>query len=258
MLFREILSIVFPPVKNLAGFDIFGGVVYQRCSRAYLSACLIFAVEFVNILNELTVEQVKRDVLGANSGAFATVGAASCYVESSDDVEELFFKAVSRRFVFNARGGVVKYAFFASASRASVTASVATDATGEFILPESKSFVSSHSLKTSNLVKTSRFYNVTVFAHEFIISDVLFTLAVDAAFSKNACGFDGNGSVVVKGGDNDLVAFGSDRSDAFAADRLNLGDISHTFAGNTYGIYLFTVETVFGEKLIEAVSVARL
>ena len=237
-------------------------VVFAVSAKRRLSigifARLIVTVERVDVLDELAVEEVEGDILGTYSGAFAAVGATSCNVERSDDVEHLFFEAVCGRFVFNTRFRVVKYAFFAGASGASVTASVATDATGEFILPESKSFVSSHSLKTSNLVKTSRFYNVTVFAHEFIISDVLFTLAVDAAFSKNACGFDGNGSVVVKGGDNDLVAFGSDRSDAFAADRLNLGDISHTFAGNTYGIYLFTVETVFGEKLIEAVSVARL
>jgi hypothetical protein len=121
---REILSIVIPPVKNLTGLKVLGGIVNKGCARAYLCACLVFTVKLVYILNELTVKKVERNVLGTNSGALSTVCASACNVEGPDNVEHFFLKAICRRLVLYTRSRVIKYALLAGASRTNVTASI--------------------------------------------------------------------------------------------------------------------------------------
>jgi hypothetical protein len=208
---REHLRIVIPPVENFTGFKVLGRVVYERCSGTNLSTCLIFTVERIDVLDELTVEKVEGNVLRAYSGAFTAVGATACNVECSDDVEHLLFEAVRGRFIFNAGFGVVKYAFFAGASGASVTASVATDATGEFALPECESFVGSHCFELCYLVETVGGDNLAFFTEKLVVSNVLFTLAVYTTFSEYVCLVNRLNSVV-KSINLYTVRFGIDRN----------------------------------------------
>ena len=100
-------------------------------------------------------------------------------------MEHLFFKAGCRSLVFCGGIRVVEYAFFASTSGTYVTASITSDASGKLVLPESKSFVGSHSLKTSNLVKASGVDNLALLAEKLVVCNVLFALAVDAALGQH-------------------------------------------------------------------------
>jgi hypothetical protein len=106
---------------------IVSGVVNYRRTASDLGTCLILAVKFVYILNKLAVKKVERNVLWANTGTLSAVGAATNNVESSDNVEKLFLKTVLSSLVLQAGIWVIKYAVFAGASRANITAGVAAD-----------------------------------------------------------------------------------------------------------------------------------
>ena len=129
-------------------------------------------------------------------------------MERSYDVEHLFLKAICGGFVFHAGIRVIENALFAGASGAGITASVATDATGKLVLPESKSFIGCHSFDLCNLVETVGSKNVAVFAHQFIVGHVLFALAVDAAFGQNCVGFHQNRCVVIQRGNGEVIESG--------------------------------------------------
>ncbi len=75
-------------------------------------ARLIIAVKLVDVLYELAVQQVQRDMLRTDARAFAAVGAAAGDVERADDVEHVFLKAVGGGLVGNAGIGVVEHALF--------------------------------------------------------------------------------------------------------------------------------------------------
>ena len=77
-------------------------VVNQRAPLVNNFACLIFTVKLVNILNELSVEQMERNVGRTYARALATVGATTGNVERSDNMEHTFLKAVCSTLVFNA------------------------------------------------------------------------------------------------------------------------------------------------------------
>ena len=49
------------------GFNVILSKADERMLYISIFACLIFAVEFVDILDELTVKQVKRNVFGTYS-----------------------------------------------------------------------------------------------------------------------------------------------------------------------------------------------
>ena len=92
-------------------------------------------------MDELSVEQVERDILRTDSGAFAAVGASTRNMEGTDDMEHLFFKAVGNRLVFHTRLRVVEHALFAGAGRTYIAAGVASDTSRQLVLPEGKAFV---------------------------------------------------------------------------------------------------------------------
>ena len=62
------------------------GVILREADKRMLHfrvfACLIFSVKRVDILDELAVQQVERNVFGAYSRAFAAVGASASYMET--------------------------------------------------------------------------------------------------------------------------------------------------------------------------------
>ena len=79
-------------VQHHAAADACAKCDSQCIVCASKSACLIFAVELVDIRNKLPVQQVQRYMLRANPGAFAAVSASPGNMESTDDMEQLFFK----------------------------------------------------------------------------------------------------------------------------------------------------------------------
>ena len=115
---------------------------------------LIGAVIGVDILDKLSIEQMKRNMLRTNSGTLTTVGATTTHVEGTDDVEHILLK-----FVCIALGGypaliVVKHALFAGAGRTGITAGIAANTTGEFPSPKFLSLLTAHLLKLFNSHKT--------------------------------------------------------------------------------------------------------
>ena len=80
------------------GFRVVEGEGSQRVLRFGVVTRLIIAVEFVNVFNEFTVKQVERNILRANSCTFAAIRTSAGYVESSDDMEKIFFKIICVSF----------------------------------------------------------------------------------------------------------------------------------------------------------------
>ncbi len=77
-------------------------VIVKGRSRSGVCACLIFAVERIDILDKLPVEEMKRDILRTNARTLTAVGASSCNVESADNVEHILLEAVGSGFIVNA------------------------------------------------------------------------------------------------------------------------------------------------------------
>ena len=112
---------------NDARLNVAGGVVGKRRALVGILSCLILAVELVYILYELSVEQMKRYLLRADSRAFSAVGTASGNVEGSYDVEHILLKRVGSRLLGDTGGIVVEYALFAGAGGTYVPAGIAAD-----------------------------------------------------------------------------------------------------------------------------------
>ena len=55
--------------------------VLQRMALADFIARAVFAVEFIDILDEFAVKQMQRDALGADTAALTAVGAATGHME---------------------------------------------------------------------------------------------------------------------------------------------------------------------------------
>jgi hypothetical protein len=248
---------IFPLTEYVGRLNVVQGIIYERTSLADLLASLIGAIAFVDLLDELAVQKMERNVLGASAGALAAVSATAGHVEGTDDVEHLLFKAVGGRLVLHTGARIVKHASLAGASGTSIAASVATDATGKLILPEGKALIGSHSLKTSYLVKAIRLENLTLLSEEAIIGYVLFALAA-CALLKEYVGRRNRNSLIIDGMYEKICALALNGSDSIGANSLDLTDIGHTLAGDTNGIYLFTVKAVLGKKLIKAIGIAGL
>ena len=146
---------------------------------------------------------MERNVLRTYSGALAAVCTSARNVERADDVEHLFFKAVGDSLVFNTGVRVAEHALFTGTSGADITASIATDALGKLGLPESVSFVSAHSLKTCNLVKSCGSENLALVAEKLVVRNVVLTLTNCASVLKNVSESNFNGSILVDGGNSD-------------------------------------------------------
>ena len=201
---------------------------------------------------------MKRTVLRTYSGAFSAVGATTGNVEGSDYVEHFFFKAICGRFVLNTGVGVIENTLLAGASGTSIATCVAADTLRKLVLPESESLVGSHSLDTSDLIKSAGLDYISVLAEKLIISNVLLALAVYATLSQNVAGVDKRGLVSVKGGYSKALTLCLDRADTLSGNSLYLGDISHTLTGDAYCIDLFAVKAVLGKELVEAIGIAGL
>ena len=76
--------------------------IHERRAGVKIGAGLIVAVKLVDVLDELAVEQMQRDMLWTDAGAFAAVGAAGDDVERTDDVEHVFLKGIGDGLVFKA------------------------------------------------------------------------------------------------------------------------------------------------------------
>ena len=115
------------PFVNDGGLGVFSGEVYERCAAACLCACYVLAVDLIDILDELSVEEVERDALRTNSAALSAVGASACDVERADYVEHLFFEAVNVSLLCAVELCAVEYALTARASGTYVSARITTD-----------------------------------------------------------------------------------------------------------------------------------
>ena len=113
---------------NYAGLAVVEGIVGERCLSTENRTCLIFAVELVHILDELSVEEVKGNVLRTYSGAFAAVCTSSCYMVSTDDVEHILFECVCACLCIDVGIVVIEYAGLAGTSGTYVSTCVAADA----------------------------------------------------------------------------------------------------------------------------------
>ena len=148
---------------------------------------LIITVKCVDILDELSVEEVKRNMLGTYSGAFAAVGTSSGNVERADDVEHIFLKAVVSCFLSNAGVGVIEYTLLAGAGRAYVAARIAADAAGKLASPELKSLICGHVFKLFYQVKSAAVSDLfAVFADYLIVYSKLFGFAISGPKSVMA------------------------------------------------------------------------
>ena len=239
-----------------AGLDVLGGVVHDRGAAADCGTRLIFPIEAVNILDELAVQKVQRNVLRANAGTFAAIGAATDHMERADDVEHLFLKAVCRRLVLHAGVRVVEHALFARAGRADITAGVAADAAGKLILPESEPLVRRHFFQLFHLVKPRAVQHLAVLAEQLVIGNVLFRFTVYAAIGQKLCSFQ-RLCAVIQRIDQHLVALLTDGDDAVGG-FTDAVYVQHTVAGHADRIHLFTVKAMLGEQLVEAVGIAGL
>ena len=102
--------------------------IHERRAGVKIGSGLIVPVKLVDVLDELAVEQMQRDMLWTDAGAFAAVGAAGDDVEGPDDVEHIFLERIGDGLVIKAGIEVVEHALFARARRTHVAARVAADA----------------------------------------------------------------------------------------------------------------------------------
>ena len=137
------------------GFGVILREADQRMLHFRVFACLIFSVEGVDILDELSVQQMERNVFRTYSGAFAAVGASARYMERTDDVEHILFKAVVSGFLSDTGVRVIEYALFAGACGTYVAARIAADASGQLASPEFEAFVSGHVFELFNQVESA-------------------------------------------------------------------------------------------------------
>src|SRR5699024_6271232 len=121
-------------------------VIGKRGSRFQISSCLILSVKFIDILDELPVEQVKRDSLRTYPAALAAVRTSSCHMESADDVEHLLLEGVHIGLLGTVELVAVKYAFSAAACRTYISAGIAADTFAQLFLEECELLFRAHSL----------------------------------------------------------------------------------------------------------------
>ena len=88
-------------------------------------------------------------------------------------MEHFFFKFVRCCLVLRVGVSVVEHTLLAGTSRAYVAASVATNATGELILPEGKALVRAQCFKLCDLVESVYLNNISVVAEKLVERHVL-------------------------------------------------------------------------------------
>ena len=100
-------------------------VLFELQGRGTLRGIL---VELVDVLDELAVQKMQRNSLGAYARTLAAVGASARNVERADYVEQLLFERNVVGFSRYARIRIVEHAFNARASRTNVSACVTANA----------------------------------------------------------------------------------------------------------------------------------
>ena len=116
------MGIFSDPLGGSQSFAVYGGrlrvvravVCERRAGEGFLPR-LIFAVVSVYVGDELSVQEVERDVLGAYARAFSAVCAASGNVERADYVEHILLERIGCRLLRYPGCGIVEYAVFAGA-----------------------------------------------------------------------------------------------------------------------------------------------
>ena len=238
------------------GFHVFLGEVHQRRTGLRIGTGLVLAVEFIDILDELSVQQVQGDILGADTGALATVGAAGGHMESPDDMIHILFEGSCGCLLRDAGVGIVEHALFAGAGGTSVTASVATDATGQFTTPEFEALLGAHSLQLGNHIKAVAGLLFALLTDHLVKGNNLLALAYKATLQQAIVSV--QGLVLIDGLNLQRVAVFLNSGNTVAAGSTNLLDVQHTVAGNTYNINIFTKNSVLLQQLLEGVAVAGL
>ena len=172
---------LYSPFVNDRGLGIFSGEAYERCTASRLCACYVLAVDLIDILDELSVEEVERDALRTYSAALATVGASARNVERADNVEHLLLEGVDVCLLCGVELSAVEYALAAGACGAYVSARVASDALGELSLEELELLGGAHSLDSLNFCESFLIAGVAGLADELVVDLVLLALANVAA-----------------------------------------------------------------------------
>ena len=246
---------------NDGGLGVFGGEAYERSAASCLCTCYVLAVDLIDILDELSVEEVERDALRTYSAALSTVGASARYVEGTDDVEHLLLEGVNVCLLCGVELGAVKYALTAGACGAYVSARVASDALGELSLEELELLGGSHCFDLLNLCESFLIAGVAGLADELVVDLVLLALANVAALKHTVVV--GAGLLSVDGIDSESVASvghlsAADSDNALDSGLLDLLDIELTLTANADYVRLVAVNSMLGEELVEAVAVAGL
>lgn len=251
---RDTFSLFAASFINHIRLAVFLGEVHQRRTAACLCTCLIFAVIGVDILDELPVQQMERNVLRTYSGAFSAVRTAACNVECTDDVEHILFEGVCCCLLRNAGCRVIKNALLTAARRADIAAGITADAAGQLSTPERIALVRSHRLQLFYHIETTGFrIFFSVFAQHFVINNNLMALADFAAFQQAV--LLGYADFAVHGVNLYGVAAGSDAQDAFCAGVTYLFCIQLAVTRDTDDVNIFTLDAVFRQQLVKAVGI---
>ena len=94
---------------------------------AMLERCHVCKGKEHKIYDELTVKQMKRNPLRADTAALTAVCTSSCHMECTDDMEHLLFERVHVCFLRTVKLIAVEYTFTAAACRTDITAGIAAD-----------------------------------------------------------------------------------------------------------------------------------
>ena len=89
--------------------------IHERRAGVEIGAGLIVTVEFIDVLDELAVQKMQRDMLRTDAGAFTAVGAPGDDVEGTDDMEHVLLERIGNGLVLKAGIVVVEHALFARA-----------------------------------------------------------------------------------------------------------------------------------------------
>ena len=118
-------NIPLPP--SHAGLGVVCTEAGQGSFAFQVGSGLIVTVDGVDILDELAVEQVQGNSLGADPAAFAAVRATPGHMEGTNHMEHLLFERVHVCFLRTVKLIAVEYTFTAAACRTDITAGIAAD-----------------------------------------------------------------------------------------------------------------------------------
>ena len=168
------------PSPGNARLYVVEGKARQRALCLRIDTGLELTVKFVDILDELAVEEMQRNALRAYAAALAAVCAAAGNVECTDDVEHSLLKGPRSPSV-RCQNLVLSKTHLRQLHAGHIAAGVAADAATELILEESELFFRAHGFDLLDLCKAVCVLCVAALADGLVENLVLLALADMAA-----------------------------------------------------------------------------